>query len=158
MAVSLKNVCGSLVLLPGFLMAMGCVSKEMGSTASSDSNVTVTSGSGVTTLRTYRETTLTNGLRVLFLPDASLPALSLGLLVRSGASSDHEGQAGLANFVSDLLDQGTKHRSATQISDDLGRLSATFRATVDFDYTYLALSGLSVSSQQLLTNFAELAT
>lgn len=158
MAVSLKNVCGSLVLLPSLLMAMGCVSKEMGSTGSSDSNVTVTSGSGVTTLRTYRETTLTNGLRVLFLPDTSLPALSLGLLVRSGASSDPEGQAGLANFVSDLLDQGTKHRSATQISDDLGRLGATFRATVDFDYTYLALSGLSVSSQQLLANFAELAT
>lgn len=115
-------------------------------------------GDGITKLRNYRELKLPNGLQVLFLPDQSLPALSMGLLIKSGGTSDPEGLAGLTNFVSDLLDQGTKKRNATQIADDLGRIGASFRSSVDFDYTYLAISGLSVSAGDLLTNFNEFVT
>ncbi len=125
--------------------------------AGSSSSSTTTSGSGVTTLRQYRETQLANGLKVLFVPDQSLPALSFGLLIRSGAATDPQGSAGLANFVSDLLDQGTKRRNANQIADDLGRIGASFRTSVDYDYTYLSLAGLSASAPVLLSNFAELS-
>ncbi len=140
------------------ISAGGCASKTAENTygvsmpASSGSQ-----GNGVTTLRSYRETTLPNGLKVLFLPDQSLPALSMGMLVKSGGTADPEGLAGLTNFVSDLLDQGTTRRNATQIADDLGRIGASFRTSVDYDYTYLAISGLSVSSNELLSNFAEFA-
>jgi zinc protease len=56
------------------------------------------------------------------------------------------------------LDQGTKRRNANQIADDLGLIGATFRTTVDYDYTYLSIAGLSGSSSKLLSNFVELAT
>lgn len=138
------------VLLIGLF---GCASKDGGS-----GSMTTSSGSGITKLRAYRESVLANGLKILFIPDESLPALSLGLLVRSGAAADPEGQAGLSNFVSDLLDQGTKRRNANQIAEDLGRIGASFRSSVDYDYTYLSMSGLSVSSSELLTNFVELVT
>lgn len=140
---------------------VGCASsksKSMDAAATSSSASSTTSGDGVTTLRTYRETQLPNGLKVLFLPDQTLPALSFGLLIRAGAATDPEGQAGLSNLVSDLLDQGTKRRNAVQIADELGRIGASFRTSVDYDYTYLALSGLSFSSNDLLQNFTEIAT
>lgn len=136
------------------VLVSGCAS----SGGSSGSVSTSTSGSGVTTLRAYRETQLPNGLKVLFVPDQSLPALSFGLLVRAGAATDPQGSAGLANFVSDLLDQGTQRRNATQIADDLGRIGASFRSSVDYDYTYLSLTGLSSTAPALLSNFAELST
>ena len=145
----------TILMLPLLVSVIGCASK---SGPSDNSTTTSTSDSGVTTLRTYRETQLPNGLKVLFLPDQSLPALSLGLLIRAGAATDPNGQAGLANFVSDLLDQGTKRRNANQIADDLGRIGASFNATVDYDYSYLSLAGLSFSSNELLANFVELAT
>lgn len=136
----------------------GCASKTAESTYGVAMPVSSrSSGNSVTTLRSYRETTLPNGLKILFLPDQSLPALSMGMLVKSGGTTDPEGLAGLSSFVSDLLDQGTTRRNATQIADDLGLVGASFRTSVDYDYTYLAISGLSVSSNNLLSNFAEFA-
>lgn len=150
----------SLLFAPGFLIATfllsGCASKPAVQYGTSKS--TSTSGAGITSLRPYRETELSNGLKVLFLPDPTLPALSLGLLVRAGATTDPVGQAGLSNFVADLLDQGTQRRNANQISDQLGLIGASFRASVDYDYSYLAISGLSATSSELLSNFVELAT
>lgn len=137
------------------VFSFGCAS---GGSDGVSTTSTSSSSSGVTTLRAYKETTLPNGLKVLFLPDATLPALSMGLLVKAGSSSDPSGRSGLSNLVSDLLDQGTKRRNANQIAEDLGRMGASFGASVDYDYTYLSLSGLSVSGQALLSNFAEIAT
>lgn len=139
-------------------LVAGCASKP--SSTGAASGAAGASGSnkpGVTTLRPYREATLANGLRVLFLRDASLPALSMGLLIQAGATSDPDGLSGLANLVSDLLSEGTKKRDANAIADDLGRIGASFGATVDYDYTYLSITGLSFSSNELLSNFAELA-
>jgi zinc protease len=82
----------------------------------------------------------------------------MGLLVKAGGTADPEGLAGLTSFVSVLLDQGTKRRNATQIADDLGRIGASFRTSVDYDYTYLAISGLSVSANDLLANLEEFVT
>lgn len=148
-----------LALFAAVVSVTGCASGGGdSSSASSGPSMSTSSGSGVTTLRSYKEATLTNGLKVLFLPDTTLPALSMGLLIKSGASSDPEGRSGLSSLVSDLLDQGTKRRNANQIAEELGRMGASFGASVDYDYTYLSLSGLSVSAPALLSNFAEIAT
>lgn len=150
----LVSVAGSMV---------SCASKfsnnggSSGGSGAGGSVANTPAGPGITQLRAYREMTLENGLKILFLQDSSLPALSMGMLIKTGGTSDPEGQAGLSNFVSDLLDQGTKRRNSNQIADDLGRIGASFRTSTDYDYTYLALSGLSVSSADLLSNFVEFA-
>ncbi len=155
-----KNSCHLCLFIVGLSVgAAGCASKSA-TTASNSSSYqeSVSSGNGITVLRRHREVTLENGLKVLFMPDASLPSLSLGLVIKTGAAMDPTGASGLTNLVSDLLDQGTMKRNAIQIADDLGRIGASFRASVDYDYTHLGITGLSFSSEEILTNFLELTT
>lgn len=137
------------------LVVAGCASGPANGPLAAGSYTKPSSDSA---LRPHRETSLGNGLRVLFIPDQSLPSLSMGLMVKSGASEDPEGMSGLTNLVAGLLDQGTRKRSAIQISDDLGRIGASFRASVDYDYSYLSISGLSTTSADLLSNFFEITT
>lgn len=134
--------------------AMGCAS---GSGTASNAGASYSKPSS-SVLRLHRETVLPNGLRILFVPDQSLPSLSMGLMVKSGASEDPEGMAGLTNLVASLLDQGTRKRNALQIGDDLGRIGASFRASVDHDYSYMSISGLSTASDELFSNFFEITT
>jgi zinc protease len=133
----------------------GCVS---GSNFHSQSSGPNSGSSELSVLRLHREMVLSNGLQILFIPDQTLPSLSLGLMVNSGAADDPNGMSGLSNLVAALLDQGTRQRTAIQISDDLGRLGATFRSNVDYDYSYLSITGLSTHAVELLSNFYEITT
>lgn len=107
-------------------------------------------------LRPFEEKTLENGLKILYVPDEALPYISLSLMVRSGAAQDPENQPGLASFVAEMLDKGTRKRSATQIADELGKLGADFDASASADYSLVSLSGLSHHGEQMLGNLAEI--
>jgi zinc protease len=136
----------------------GCTSKPVASGGSAASVASAPSGSGVTALRPYRETTLPNGLKILFLEDQTLPSIALSLLVKTGSAQDPEGQSGLSNLVTELLDQGNKKRDAMGIADDLARLGAQFDAAANYDYSTLSLTGLSFSANEVLVQFYDLAT
>lgn len=163
------------VLLPAVLTAVltattGCSSQPVASGGTSELGTAEAGGAaapsaraaasvaGVTKLRPYRETTLPNGLQILFLEDSTLPSLSMSLLVKTGSAQDPEGQSGLANLVTELLDQGTKKRDAMGIADDLARLGAQFDAGVNYDYSTLSLTGLSFSANELLVQFYDIAS
>jgi zinc protease len=109
-------------------------------------------------IRDFEEKTLSNGLRVLFIPDKTLPYVSYSLLVRTGSVSDPVGQEGLASLVADLLNKGTSKRSATQIADELGRMGAEFDASASYDYSVVTASGLSPQAEALLNNLVEIVT
>lgn len=157
--LKISKVPGLILPLATVVGMAGCASKtQTGELASASYGSSQPTGDGITVLRKHREVALANGLKVLFMPDQSLPSLSLGLVVKTGAALDPIGSAGLANLVSDLLDQGTKKRNAIQIADDLGRIGASFRTAVDHDYTHLGITGLSFSSEEILNNFIELTT
>lgn len=139
-------------------VSSGCASKTASTGANAGYKTSESTGDGITVLRKHREVTLPNGLKVLFMPDPALPSLSMGLLVKTGAALDPVGSSGLASMVSELLDQGTKKRNSIQIADDLGRIGASFRTSVDYDYSHLGITGLSFSAQEILNNFLELTT
>ena len=52
--------------------------------------------------------TLTNGLEVVILPNARIPAVAHILYVRAGAADDPKGKTGLAHYLEHLLFTGTK--------------------------------------------------
>jgi zinc protease len=109
-------------------------------------------------LQAFEEKTLPNGLRILFVPDTSLPYVSFSILVRSGAAQDPKGQEGLSMMVAELLNKGTAKRSASQIANDLGNMGAEFDASAAYDYSIVSASGLSPQADQLLTNVLEIVT
>src|SRR4051794_29297555 len=59
----------------------------------------------------YKETTLSNGLKVFVIEDDRKPSITLRLLIKSG--SVHDGpKTGLASFTATLLPRGTAMRDA----------------------------------------------
>lgn len=109
-------------------------------------------------LRPYRDVTLKNGLKVILIEDRTLPYLSMSMMVKAGAAQDPDGQSGLANSVAQMLDKGTRKRSAVQIADDLAQYGADFSAGAADDNTTLAISGLSFYQSRLITDLAEMVT
>jgi zinc protease len=109
-------------------------------------------------LHAFEEKTLPNGLRILYIPDNSLPYVSFSILVRSGSAQDPKGQEGLSMMVAELLNKGTTKRSATQIATDLGNMGAEFDANAAYDYSIISASSLSPQANQLLSNVLEITT
>lgn len=107
-------------------------------------------------LRKFDTQTLKNGLKILWLPDPSLPYISFVLMIKSGSSQDPVGKEGLAAFTAQMLEKGTAKRSATQISEDLEQIGSGFSSTVDPDYTMLGASALSFNKDNILKQFTEI--
>lgn len=106
----------------------------------------------------FEERKLANGLTVLLVPDQKLPYISLSLLIRAGSIQDPEGLTGLSSMVAELIDKGTKKRSAPQIAAELGQLGAELDATSSIEHTLISASSLSMQADALLKNVLEIVT
>jgi zinc protease len=87
-----------------------------------------------------QERHLKNGVRVLVVERHELPVVSIDLAFDRGADQDKPGVGG---FAGAMLLQGTKTRSALQLSDDLEKLGATANAWVDYDGSQMTVSCLA---------------
>ncbi|MBE8965275.1 insulinase family protein [Nostocales cyanobacterium LEGE 12452] len=72
-----------------------------------------------------QEFKLTNGLRILLLPDRSTPTVTLSGYIQAGTEFDPENKAGLAAFVADNLLNGTKSKDVLTIAKVLGERGAS---------------------------------
>jgi zinc protease len=98
---------------------------------------------------------LASGLRVRLVEVRKLPIVSLHLAVDAGGVHDPADKPGLAGFAAAMMTEGTKTRSATQISDDLGFIGASLAAGAGFDSASLSGSVLSAHLDELLQIFAD---
>ncbi len=106
-------------------------------------------------LKEYKEQTLGNGLRVLSVPDHSLPRVSVGIIIMAGSARDLFSQLGLASLTGSVLEGGTKRRSASQLAEDLGQIASSLDIRVDEDNTFISCSSLSNEKARLLELFAD---
>jgi zinc protease len=98
---------------------------------------------------------LSSGLRVRLVEYRRLPIVALNLVVDAGGIHDPQALPGLASFTAGMLTEGTKRRSATTISDDLGFIGASLGAGAGFDSATLSGSALSRHLDALLELFAD---
>jgi zinc protease len=99
--------------------------------------------------------TLSNGLRVIVAQRASVPVVSLNLLVDAGYAADQGGTPGTASLTANMLDEGTRTRSALQISDALQRLGATLGSGANLDMHSVFMSMLADRQDSSLAVFAD---
>lgn len=71
------------------------------------------------------EIRLTNGMRVLLLPDRSTPTVTLTGYIRAGTEFDAPAKAGLASLAADNVMNGTKSRDALEIAKVLEERGAS---------------------------------
>lgn len=91
-----------------------------------------------------------NGMTILIVEQHSLPIVSVKALVRAGAIYDPNDKVGLANMTAGLLEEGTKKRSATQISEAADFIGASLSTTAEEDYM---TAGLKVLKKEVETGF-----
>lgn len=107
-------------------------------------------------IREFTTETLPNGLEIIWIPNPSLPYVSLQMMVKSGSSQDPVGKEGLADFTVSMLKKGTTHRSANKIAEDLEQIGGDFGANAEPDYSSVTASALSFYKDDLLKQFSEI--
>ncbi|HYE15821.1 MAG TPA: insulinase family protein, partial [Pyrinomonadaceae bacterium] len=107
------------------------------------------------TLPPVQRRTLSNGLEVLVVEHHELPIVNLNLVVKMGAAGDPADQAGLASLVADMLDEGTKTRSALDISDQLAFIGASMGVGAGWDSSTASLTTLTRHLDRALDIYAD---
>lgn len=85
---------------------------------------------------------LSSGLQVRAIAHHSVPVAAMVLLVPGGSSTDPPDRAGLASLVADLLDEGSRGRSALEVSDRIARLGGDLDVEVGPDAVVVSLTVL----------------
>ena len=102
------------------------------------------------------ERTLPNGLRVVAVRYGSVPKATVILGIQSGLAVDPPGKAGLAQFVVDLLQEGTASRSSEQIKREAFGMGASVTGAAGQDASTLQVRGLSETLTGMLSLVGDL--
>jgi zinc protease len=101
---------------------------------------------------------LANGLDVRTLEHASIPVISMVLVIRGGLGADPSRREGLAALTADLADEGTAELSAIDVSDTLSRIGGDYDVEVGADATAFSLVTLTRFADRGAGLLAEIAT
>jgi len=101
---------------------------------------------------------LGNGLPVITVHREDVPLVLLEVLSPAGAHHDPPGKEGLASLAADLLDEGTTHRTAPEISSFIEGLGGGLVTGVSWDYAFASLELQSRHLEEGLTLLAEICS
>ena len=85
---------------------------------------------------------LSNGAHLIVSEQHALPLVVMQILIDAGSRRDPRGQEGVAHLTADLLTEGTKTRTASEISQAFDFIGASYSTSADTDYAVLALTVL----------------
>ena len=88
-------------------------------------------------------TRLTNGVELVLAQRTAMPLVEMAIQFDAGYAADSGGKLGVASFATDMLDLGTRKRSALEISAAAESLGAELSASSSLDRTTVSLSALS---------------
>lgn len=87
--------------------------------------------------------TLSNGIPVYLVESTGLPLVSVRLVMNVGREANPKGKAGLASFTANLLDEGTKTRTADQIASTAAALGAELSVSGGDEAAVVSLDALT---------------
>ena len=88
---------------------------------------------------------LANGLTVYALEYHEQPIVAIRLMITTGAERDPAGLGGVAAFTADILNKGTKTRSATDIAETIDQIGGSLEASSDMESTNISAGVLTDS-------------
>lgn len=103
----------------------------------------------------FQRATLSNGLKVILAERKAIPAVNMVLTFDAGYASDFGGKPGVAKIMMNMLDEGTKTRSALQISNELEAIGSSLSTSAGLDQSYLFLNSLTSNLDKSLNIFAD---
>jgi zinc protease len=91
---------------------------------------------------TMKPARLDNGLQVILVERQAVPVVGLRLILDAGHASDQLGLLGTSSLAVSMMEEGTKKRSALEISDELAMLGATLSMRSTLDQNVVSFSAL----------------
>ncbi|MBN2654218.1 MAG: insulinase family protein [Nitrospirae bacterium] len=104
----------------------------------------------------HKEFKLKNGLTVLHVQRTGLPVIMASMLVKASPLYESAQKPGVAYLTSAMLAEGTKKRTALQISSEVEFMGASLGASTNSDYTSISLSVLKKDAQKGFEIFADI--
>lgn len=101
---------------------------------------------------------LSNGLEVLIVEHHDLPVVNMNLVIRTGAAADPAGRAGLAEITAAMIDEGTKRRTALDISNGLAEIGARLGTGAGWDGSGVNLLTVTRHLDRALEIYADVIT
>lgn len=101
------------------------------------------------------KTKLSNGLEVWMVKQSELPIVSMNLVIKSGATFEPETKNGVAVMTASLLDDGTKTRTAVDISNSLQSIGAILNSNTGWDATSVSMQTLTKNLDAALDIYAD---
>ena len=98
----------------------------------------------------HQEKVLSNGLRLLVVPNKELPRIQLNFVLNKGSVWDPPQQAGLGYITAIMLKQGTRYRNSVQLSEDFAQIGSSLGVEVTMDSISFSASTLSSHGKRLL--------
>jgi len=103
----------------------------------------------------FERRVLDNGLTLIVAERPAIPAVNMLMMFDAGYAADQLGKPGTAALTLSLLDEGTKKRSALQISEELALLGASVSASSDLDSANVSLFSLRETLDDALDIYAD---
>jgi len=85
---------------------------------------------------------LSKGAHLIVSEQHALPLVVVQMLIDAGSRRDPHGQEGVADLTADLLTEGTKTRTASEISQAFDFIGASYATSAETDYAVLSLTVL----------------
>jgi len=99
---------------------------------------------------------LANGLEILLLQQSDFPLINISLCIKSSALADPAGEEGTANFLSELLSEGTTNRTSSRIAEELEFIAANFSAYTDWHAIHMEMNALSQHLDKAFEIFSDM--
>jgi len=106
-------------------------------------------------LATPEQATLSNGLLVQLVRRTELPIVTMVLGVEGGYAADQGARWGTAAFAAEMLDEGTRTRTALQVADGLEQAGARLYSQATLDVNVVTLMALTDKLDPALDIFAD---
>ena len=103
----------------------------------------------------FKRFKLKNGLDVILAEFHDLPLVDVSLVIKAGGAANPPEQAGLAEMTANMLDEGTKTRSALDIADEMAVLGAKLATASTWDASTASLSVLNKNLDAALAVWAD---
>src|SRR6185503_3987483 len=98
---------------------------------------------------------LKNGARVLIVENHTLPLIAVDVRFLHGVDTDPKDKPGLAEFVADMVDEGTKTRPAARLAEEIEDLAAHLGAGASLETATVHLNCLSETLPKALDLLAD---
>jgi len=102
-----------------------------------------------------RAFSLDNGMKVSFVSYGTMPKVTVQLAVRAGNAQEAADQVWIAGLTGDLMREGTKTRTALQISEAAARMGGSLEVGVDADTTEVGGDVLSELGPEMVRLVAD---